>query len=134
MIYYPKKLEIDHRGNYVDGFPTRVLLDGKILPECDPPMWEKSITLVSEAGEPLRVICDLGKDREGEVIEFQPEEFDFEYGELRTRIHPRYNPCKISVAGYEPKVRKVSIRFFEGELPTVNLEFIASDTPSTPRE
>lgn len=114
-----KRLDIIHKGYLVDGFPTTLRIDGVELPQCDPSMMEKIITLMIEAGEPLMVLVELGN---GETVQFRPSEFDLTLGDIHIQISPDRMPCKVTIGGYEPYIKRLSIRFAEGELVLVNLD------------
>ena len=115
---------------FEDGFPTYVLVDGKKLPDRDPPLWDKRVLLVVEAGANLSVavwvtdktIVD-GQYNE-QLLIFQPKDFDLTLGCVRVRTHPTRYPCQITINGFEPRVKALTISFEEGVAVWVNMEFL----------
>ena len=118
-----KRLDIVHKGNCHDGYPTIVLIDGKTGPEMDPPRWDKVITLVAEAGEPLRVEVDYANGFPSQA--YEPEEFELHLGDLTVKCpYPGRYPALVMLGGYNPRVRSLTILFQEGEAVWTNLTIL----------
>jgi hypothetical protein len=119
------RIDIIHIGSLHDGYQTFVIVDGIKLPEMEPKLYDKEIEIHAIAGEPLQVIVlVLDKEHSHHTIGFLPTHFDMDLGVLGVHIIPDRSPCKITIGGYEPGVRKLFVRFAEGECIIGKLEFM----------
>lgn len=120
------KVEIVHIGNYMDGFQTFVRVDGKEFPDIYT-YYEKKVKLVVVAGEKLAVHVLMGND---ETVVLFPDEFDFEMGTTcRVTIAEDRFPCKITINGFEPRVKTLEIEFEEGVCPILNVGLMIEVEP-----
>ncbi len=116
MILVCDKLEIVHRGAWVDGFSTFVRVDGQILPELNRPMWDKEVVVKYhvDTGLAVEVLAQVRPSYEDIRVSIQFKQFDFVMGDVRVWLDEDNRP-HFSINGYEPKVRSFLVRFVEGE-------------------
>lgn len=119
-------LEIVHKGDGRDGYPTYVVVDGKKGSDMLPPRYDKWIQVDIEAHKPVEVTVHwlVGRhplSRWAMTTVYQPRSFSMEVGHLRIRSALHRCPCEVILDGRDIGVKSVSMKFVEGEAVWVSM-------------
>lgn len=125
-----ERLEVVHKGPYVSGFHTVLVVDGKHMPEQSPPRYEQSISVSLEAKKP---ICVQATFRDGSKQLFEPKNFLMVLGDLKVETrHNRY-PCAVEINGHDVRCRSLKVEFKRDEAVWVNVTFMPREQSTSDR-
>lgn len=126
------RAEILHDGDGNDGFRTFLRVDGKLLPECDPPRCERKLTVVIEAHQKVKILAEV-RDEPPTLsypyancfyeVTYIANDFEMNLGDLYVTTQPDRYPCSTRVNGYEVHARTLTVVFQEGQAVWVDLRF-----------
>ena len=119
-----EKVEVEHNGDFHDGFPTHVVVDGKTLPQLYPDdefKWDKKITIRAVSHKALVIDVETGG---GNLLRFVPRQFAMTMFDVHVEIHPERYPCKVVIGGHEVHCTDFKIVFEEGVMPRFNVSIV----------